>query len=155
MQCSAIHPSAMQFTGRCVDPSKINCTPVPRWYHAVQYVGARSTPHRRRAVQSVGASSTPPIPKPISLPPRTRAKCSLFLTSRYNGGPEARQAARGRRLTRPDQQQGEVRIHQPCLPLPHVISLCASEMVLLPFIIHGVDVVSAISRRVGYLHPIK
>ncbi|EMS60744.1 hypothetical protein TRIUR3_29919 [Triticum urartu] len=35
MQCSAIHPSAMQFTGRCVDPSKINCTPVPRWYHAV------------------------------------------------------------------------------------------------------------------------
>ena len=77
--------------------------PLPRRCHAVQYVGARSTPHRCRAVQSVGASSTPPIPKPISLPPRTRAKCSLFLTSRYNGGPEARQAARGRRLTRPDQ----------------------------------------------------
>ncbi|XP_044369381.1 uncharacterized protein [Triticum aestivum] len=27
LQCSAIRPSALQFASRCVDPSKINCTP--------------------------------------------------------------------------------------------------------------------------------
>ncbi|VAH04344.1 unnamed protein product [Triticum turgidum subsp. durum] len=47
MQCSAIHPSAMQFAGRCVDPSKINCTPSPdgamqssTWVHAARPTGA-------------------------------------------------------------------------------------------------------------------
>nr|XP_040254508.1 uncharacterized protein LOC109772200 isoform X2 [Aegilops tauschii subsp. strangulata] len=103
---------------RCSSPADVltiqdQLHPSPHRRHAVQYVGARSTPHRRRAVQSVCASSTPPIPKPISLPPHTRSKRSL-----------AHQAAGGLRRPRPDQRQGEVRIHQPRLPLPQVISLC-------------------------------
>ncbi|XP_073364380.1 uncharacterized protein [Aegilops tauschii subsp. strangulata] len=97
---------------RCSSPADVltiqdQLHPSPHRRHAVQYVGARSTPHRRRAVQSVCASSTPPIPKPISLPPHTRSKRSL-----------AHQAAGGLRRPRPDQRQGEVRIHQPRLPLP-------------------------------------
>ena len=47
LQCSAIRPSALQFASRCVDPSKINCTPSPdgamqssTWVHAARPTGA-------------------------------------------------------------------------------------------------------------------
>ncbi|XBI29903.1 hypothetical protein VPH35_053776 [Triticum aestivum] len=44
LQCSAILPSALQFASRCVDPSKINCTPSTTIVWSQQVLGSDEPP---------------------------------------------------------------------------------------------------------------
>ncbi|XBH85903.1 hypothetical protein VPH35_073700 [Triticum aestivum] len=88
--CSAVQcylPSALKFAGRCVDPR--GAMQSSTWVHAARPTGTVQS-------KSVGASSTPPIPKPISLPPHTRAKRSLTQQWRMRSSPSCARSQCGR-----------------------------------------------------------